>query len=460
MASVEAGPSGASLRRRLIGGGAWALVGKGAALGLNFVTMAMVTRLLDVGSVGIYQLGQTVVLATAMVARLGLDNTVVYLVSSAAADGSEGRARRAIRTVMILGACGALAAWAVLSFGGVELLGRLLRKGSFAHLPRIAPAMGVWSAAVATQILASEAFRGFHAIREAVLYGGVVAGVLTVATLAALGHAGGLSVEAAAWITSLSTAVAALAAALALFLRVRRAGPIAPPHGYGYGDVLRRSLPVLVSNAMTFVLSNVDVWVVGGTLSERELALYVTPAKLVTLIGVSFLIANQVLPPLIGELAARNDRPLMERTLRGTAFVVGLPAMAIVLGFVLGGGPLLRVVFGPAYEGGATVLSLLCIGQTANILTGSSLFALLMTGHGVAAMWISGSMGLLAIAACLVAVKLWGAVGVAAAVSSVIVVQQLVTLLVARRLVGVWTHVSARAAASEGRRMLQRFGRR
>jgi O-antigen/teichoic acid export membrane protein len=205
---------------------------------------------------------------------------------------------------------------------------------------------------------------------------------------------------------------------------------------------------------MTFVLTNVDVWVVGGFSSGRELALYATPAKLVTLIGVSFLIANQVLPPLIGELAAKKDNVLMERTLRGTAFVVGLPSMAVVLVFVLAGGPLLRVVFGPAYAGGATVLALLCIGQAANILTGSSLFALLMTGHGVAAMWISGTMGLLAGAACLVAVHFWGPTGVAAAVSAVVVLQQLVTLLVARRLVGVWTHVSASAALGEVRRML------
>ncbi|HEX3593526.1 MAG TPA: lipopolysaccharide biosynthesis protein [Polyangiaceae bacterium] len=454
MATVQAGSSAPSLRRRLIGGGAWAIFGKGAALALNFLTMAMVTRMLDVGSVGIYQLGQTVVLATAMVARLGLDNTVVYLVSSAVAEGSPARAWRAVRTVSILGACGALAAWALLSLGGVDLLGHLLARGSFARLPQIAAAMGVWTAAVAIQLLTSEALRGFHAIRDAVIYGGVVAGVLTVVALAFVGHDGHLSLSAAAWTTALSTSVAAVVAAAALFLRARRAGPLGPESGHGYAGVLRRSLPVLVSNAMTFVLTNVDVWVVGGFSSGRELALYATPAKLVTLIGVSFLIANQVLPPLIGELAAKKDNVLMERTLRGTAFVVGLPSMAVVLVFVLAGGPLLRVVFGPAYAGGATVLALLCIGQAANILTGSSLFALLMTGHGVAAMWISGTMGLLAGAACLVAVHFWGPTGVAAAVSAVVVLQQLVTLLVARRLVGVWTHVSASAALGEVRRML------
>jgi O-antigen/teichoic acid export membrane protein len=166
------------------------------------------------------------------------------------------------------------------------------------------------------------------------------------------------------------------------------------------------------------------------------------------------MIANQVLPPLIGELAAKNDKPLMERTLRGTAFVVGVPSMLVVLVFVFAGGSVLRVVFGPEYAAGATVLALLCIGQAANILTGSSLFALLMTGHGVAAMWISASMGLLATAASVFAVRLWGAIGVAAAVSGVIVVQQLVTLLAARRLVGVWTHVSARAALGELKRMI------
>jgi O-antigen/teichoic acid export membrane protein len=451
------GSSGPSLRQKLVGGGAWALVGKGATLGLNFLTIAMVTRLLDLGNAGAYQLSQSLVLVSAMVARLGLDYTVVYLVSSAVAAGSPGRARRAIRTVVVIASCGAVVAWAALSFGGAEWLGRVVFESS---LSRIGPAIGLWSAAFAAQIVLSEAFRGFHAIRDAVLYGGVIAGALTVAGLAVLGVCNGhLSLSAAAWVTALATAIAAVAAGIALNFRVRRCGPIAPTDGYGYAEVLRSSLPILVSNTMTFVLSHVDIWVVGAFLPDRDVAIYATSARLVTLIGVSFLIANQVLPPVIGELAAKGDKALMERTMRGTAFAVGLPAMLVVLAFVVAGGPLLRIAFGPAYERGATVLAILCIGQTANILTGSSLFALLMTGKGVAAMWISGVTGALAIAACLIAVRAWGAIGVAAAVSGVIVVQQLALLLTARRLVGVWTHVSAKAAFGELRRTLERLRR-
>ena len=457
MPTEHAGSDAEGLRRKLIGGGAWALAGKSASLGLNFVTMALVTRLLDVGSVGVYQLGQSVVLATALVARLGLDNTVVYLVSNAMAQGRPARARRAVRMVLVLGACGAAAAWAALAFGGVDALGRIAQKGSYARLPVIAAAMGVWSAAVATQILASEAFKGFHAIREAVVYGGVVSGALTVGSFAVYGVLyGHVSLTTAAWTTSTSIGLSAIAAVVALVGRARRLPASGAELDHPYADVVRQSMPVLVSNVMTYLLTNVDVWIVGGFLSERDLALYATPAKLVTLIGVSFMIANQVLPPLIGELAAKNDKRLMERTLRGTAFVVGVPSMIVVLVFVLAGGPVLRLVFGPAYESGATVLAILCIGQAANILTGSSLFALLMTGHGLAAMWISGSMGFLAAAACIFAVRHWGAVGVAAAVSAVIVVQQLVTLFVARRLVGVWTHASAGAALGALKRMLER----
>ena len=454
----QAAPSTPSLRRRLIGGGAWAVVGKGAALALNFVTIAMVTRLLDVGSVGVYQLGQSVVLAVSLIGRLGLDTTVVYLVSSSVARGETERARRAIRTVLVLGACGALATSAALVFGGVDLLGAAFGKGSYGRLAVLAPAMGVWSASIAVQILASESFRGFHDIREAVVYGGFVSGLLTSACFAVYTVASGhVAVTTAAWTTSSCIGVSAVAAVIALYRRVRQLPKNTDSkavHDDGYGGVLRRSLPVLVSNVMTYLLTNVDVWVVGAFLNAREVAIYATPAKLVTLIGVSFMIANQVLPPLIGELAAKNDKALMERTLRGTAFVVGVPSMMVVAMFVFAGAPILRLAFGPAYEAGWPVLALLCVGQAANILTGSSLFALLMTGHGVAAMWISGIMGLVATAACVFAVRHWGAVGVAAAVSAVIVVQQVVTLLAARRLVGVWTHVSVSAASVELRRML------
>src|SRR5262249_49405178 len=157
--------------------------------------------------------------------------------------GEPGTARRAIQSVMRLGVASAATAFAVLALGGAALLGRVLFHSEL--VARVGPAIGLWSAAFAIQIIVAEAFRGLHAIRDAGLYSGAVSGFLTVIGLIALrGALGGLTPEAAVWTATVSTTTAAVIAGVALVFRVRRLGPPAPVTGYGARDVLRSSLPI------------------------------------------------------------------------------------------------------------------------------------------------------------------------------------------------------------------------
>jgi O-antigen/teichoic acid export membrane protein len=254
----------------------------------------------------------------------------------------------------------------------------------------------------------------------------------------------------------LSVVVSATAAATTLAIARRKFHGARAVSHLSPVAALRQSLPVLVSNLTAFVILNVDVWVVGSALPERTVATYAAAARMVTLISLAAAIANQVLPPLIGELHARGERGLMERLLRGTAFVVGVPALLAAAVFVFAGPLVLRIAFGPAYEAGATVLAILAVGQVAAVLTGSTAYTLIMTGRQVASMWLAAGAAVTASIACFAVVGRFGTTGVAAALASVFVVQQLVSLVVARRLVGVWTHASPTAAIAELRKFLAR----
>jgi O-antigen/teichoic acid export membrane protein len=220
---------------------------------------------------------------------------------------------------------------------------------------------------------------------------------------------------------------------------------------YSYAAVLANAGPVLVGNVMSFVLTQVHLWVVASRMPAHDVAVYASAARMVNLVSMTLIIANQVLPPIIGELAARGDKALLERTLRGTALVVGVPTLMVLGPFVFAGKLVMRLAFGPFYESGAEVLAILSVGQVANVFTGSSAFTLLMTGHSVAVMWLSGLAGGAMTVVCLL-VAGGGVEHVAWAVSAVLVVQQLVTLVVAKRLVGVWTHPSFSAAAGMANR--------
>jgi O-antigen/teichoic acid export membrane protein len=349
--------------------------------------------------------------------------------------------------VLTIGAASALVIAAVLSSGGGALLAEhFFRSPRLAH---VAPLLGPWTATLAMQILFSESFRGFHAIREAALFGGVVSGILTVLGLSTLAVLGAASLDAAVLVATLSVGTSVGLAAATLALRRTSLGAVGPTEPVSAAAVLRESLPVLVSNLTVFVISNVDVWVVGSHLAERAVAAYAAAARMATLISLAAVVANQVLPPILGELHARGEKHLMQRVLQSVAFGVGIPAVLVAVVFVVGGKFILRIAFGPFYEAGAEILAILTVGQVVCVVTGSTLYTLLMTGHQVASMWLASATALSAVVACSVAVRPFGATGVAIALTAVIVVQQLVTLVVARRLVGVWTHANPVGALTE-----------
>jgi O-antigen/teichoic acid export membrane protein len=201
---------------------------------------------------------------------------------------------------------------------------------------------------------------------------------------------------------------------------------------------------VLVNNVMTFVLLSVDVWVIGARAGESRVAVYAAAAKMVTLLSVTFMIVNQVLPPVIGELKARGDQALLERVLRGTAAAVAPPSLLILGVFVFAGEWVMRTAFGDFYATGAPILTLLACAHIVSVLTGSSVTVLLMTGNQRTAMWISGAAAAAATIGAMVAVRLAGTVGVALAIGLVLVAQQLATLFAAKKLAGVWTHANFR----------------
>jgi hypothetical protein len=115
---------------------------------------------------------------------------------------------------------------------------------------------------------------------------------------------------------------------------------------------------------------------------------------MVTLVSLTFMIANQVLPPVVGELTARGDKALLEKVLRGVAAAVGPPALLVLAAFVVAGPLVMRLAFGPFYESGAPILAVLAVAHVVGVFTGSTVTVLLMTGNQRAAMWISGAAAL------------------------------------------------------------------
>src|ERR687898_1002959 len=97
-----------TLRRRLVSGSAWASGGRIGGAMLGIVTNGLLARLLSPQELGAYFLALSIVSLGAVLGSMGLPKTVVRLVAENMGLGRSGRTRRAIRTVLGLGAVGTL----------------------------------------------------------------------------------------------------------------------------------------------------------------------------------------------------------------------------------------------------------------------------------------------------------------------------------------------------------------
>jgi len=301
-------------------------------------------------------------------------------------------------------------------------------------------AVSAWLGFKSFEVLTSETFRGFKDIRRAAIFGGAISGLLNLAVLLVLWAA---SVETGLTLVlrlfALATAVSLLAGLLALRRKLR---PLERGGTVTADEVVPIALPLWINSLVTMVHMRSDIWILGAFIPDDQLATYFGAASAVALVSQSLILVNLVVPPYIADLFARGEHERLERILRATATLAGLPAFVVLLAFVFFGEPILSWIYGEPYGAGATVLALLSVGKMVNVLTGSCGVTMAMTGHQKILMRITLITAALTIGGNLLVVQRHGALGVAAVVCAGTIFQNLAMWIATRRVTGMWTHMA------------------
>jgi O-antigen/teichoic acid export membrane protein len=221
----------------------------------------------------------------------------------------------------------------------------------------------------------------------------------------------------------------------------------------GVGEIVRLALPLSVTNLTVLGLTQADLWILGAFRPAEEVAIYGAAARAVVLVAMPLLVINTVLAPTIAEMYAQGRKRELERVLRATATVAGIPAFLTLVAFILFGGPILGLVFGDYYREGATILALLSMAHLVNVWSGAGSAVLAFTGHQTTMMALAVAGGLITVMAGLGAVGPYGATGVAGAAAAGISAYNTVLWLVAKRKTGMWTHVGFRGLSDVMRAM-------
>jgi O-antigen/teichoic acid export membrane protein len=157
-------------------------------------------------------------------------------------------------------------------------------------------------------------------------------------------------------------------------------------------------------------------------------------------------IVNMLLPPVVAELYARGENKRMERIVQAVGGLASLPCMVILALIVLVGRPGLGTLFGAHYEAAYPILVILCVGQIANIVTGSWQVVLPMTGLRRQTLHVTMWAGAVQVLSCTIGGYFAGVVGVALGSCVGSLVGNVLGLTAARRHLGIWTFISLRRA--------------
>lgn len=440
--STEASPEDAQnpvLKYRLFSDSVWALGGKLATAFTALASNALLARLLSPQDLGVYFLAFSVVAIASMLGS-AIGQAVIRFVAESLGMGLHAKARNALGRVLTVGVVTAL-----LLGAGYTLLGPVIGKALF-HSPALAAVTGLvagWLITITLQMLLAEAFRGFHDIRAASIFGGLASGILLTVSLGLLWL---LDARASlSTILLLSAGSSAASTLLSGWLLHRKASLLPTKDSdsqVGFGEVLSLVLPLLVTNSTVIVLTQADLWILGAFRSPGEVALYGAAVRAVLLVMMPILVVNSVVSSRIAEMYAQGRKPELQRLLQAVTTLASICAFLAATGFFLAGGPILALVFGEYYREGALILTLLSIGQVVNVWAGASGMVLVMTRHQTQMMSITIVSSVITIVGGILIVNPYGAIGVAMVTAAGIIFCNVSLWLAAKRKTGIWTHAS------------------
>lgn len=425
----------------MLRGGMW--VSATQVLGTACATLSqlLLARLLAPEALGAFYLVQSIVVPAGQLGQLGMPRPLTRLVAQAEACG-EGE-----RVPGIIGAALQLALGAGLIVALLYLLlGDWVARSVF-ETPVMTQATwlaAIWTLVIVFQQISAAALRGLHRVGAAAFVAESGAKILMAGGLGAMLLASGGPRDFA---TVLGIAVGAAGAVTLLGLGtlapVAASGTAAHARG-AHALLVRASLPLVLTAVVHVALNGADLWIVGAHFASDQVALYGAAKRLILIVGLPLMLLPLVIPPVIADLHARGELERLERVIRGSATLGGLPAIPLLLVFALASEPVLGLAFGEFYRGASTVLVLLCIERLVFVWAGPCSLTLLMTGHETAVMKLTVGMGIATVALVYLGVLLLGFIGAAVGFVAGSVVHQLLTLYAVQRLVGIRTNMTLR----------------
>jgi O-antigen/teichoic acid export membrane protein len=187
-----------------------------------------------------------------------------------------------------------------------------------------------------------------------------------------------------------------------------------------------------------FMQQTVSVMIAGSLLSSTDLGLFRASARAALLINFILIVINAVIPARFATLYHQGDRAGLNVLARkGTLLGIVLASPIMLVCVVVP--QMVLSLFGHDFVQGANLLRIIAIAQMVNVATGSVSFLLNMTGHERLMRNISITTNLIGLLSFVALIPIFGVYGAAAALTLVLILQNLTALVFVWRKLGIWT---------------------
>jgi O-antigen/teichoic acid export membrane protein len=431
----------------------WFAISYGVAIGGYLLLNASASRLLSPALFGYFVVAMTAATVVGQLGLMGVHRAGLREAAQLAEGDDEGLLllRRGVRAVLVL-------ALPLAGFVSGAVAFALADDYDTSTRWLVGIGMALMVVLGGQQKLWANYLRGFGDIKFASLLEGRSGGAL-VAALQAIGLLALLR-----WRPDAGIGVALLVVGLGFVLpvlgaarRVTRRWRHVRPRGHVFADfglVLRRDWRFATNQVAAYLNATVEIWIAGLVLSSLDTSLYSAAQRLALLLAVPLTSIQVVFAPVTARMLASGDTRTLERLLRTGGTIAALVTAVAWVPMLVAPGPLLDFVFGPAFDGAATVLFLLTVGSIANVLSGLCGTALTMSHH-------EGSVAAVQVVACVTriaagfaAAVIWGLDGLGATAAIVTVAMYFAMWRLARVRLGLRTELTLRPRLGLVRRTL------
>ncbi|GAB6988090.1 lipopolysaccharide biosynthesis protein [Paenibacillus pini] len=434
------------MRNRVVSGGIWTFIGRAVFAFSALLSNILLSRLLNSTEFGTYMLAFNIAFFGNIIGILGLNQSIIRFTTENLKLKRYSQAKRAVYISLRLGLIGAVV---------TMLLYIVLQQFVLSHftdsllLGKVALFTGMWIVASVIQQLIGETFRGLHHVKLAACFGGVLSNVLYIGCLGTVMLLGihQLHLSTVVFMVSLTLLLNCLLGALVLRNRLKLLphddnARVPEVERVNRSMIFRVSFPIMLSNVAVFFLTSTDLWILGIFKNADQVAIYGSAVRLIATINFFGVLLNLVMATVISDKNASGQLKELEKTGKSVTTLLTLPAIVLVLIFILFGKTILGIVFGPFYSQAESILIVLSIGQVINLLVGPSALILTLTGNEKSMLKIASCTSVVTIVGAILAAKYSNSTGVALVMLMGLAIQNGLMLMTTKKKLGIMIYFS------------------